>query len=330
MKILFDNVDLASTSGPNSFAAKLAFALRARGHTIVSMIGANQGTPFDVALAFIQHGVSQGFDKPIVARLGGMHYMNDPRLSWEQNNAGNFTLYQMAEHVIFQNAWCKGLYSSVIYPLDNSETTTISNGTDLIEIREIEPERDHGCTGKLWVACSTWRPNKRLLENVRFFKKHRGPNDRLVIIGDTSQALDWKRVAAIIKDLDVAYIGSQPWRTQIAWMKAADYFIHLALNDANPNVVVDAAACGCDIICASSGGTHTIPAKHMKVVPEADGAEWWYRKSMEEIDVLYPALSANAGWHVASHVSYLTAGLLDIKVTARQYEQVLQRVVDEQ
>ena len=129
MKILFDNVDLASTSGPNSFAAKLAFALRARGHTIVSMIGANQGTPFDVALAFIQHGVSQGFDKPIVARLGGMHYMNDPRLSWEQNNAGNFTLYQMAEHVIFQNAWCKGLYSSVIYPLDNSETTTISNGT---------------------------------------------------------------------------------------------------------------------------------------------------------------------------------------------------------
>jgi len=35
-------------------------------------------------------------------------------------------------------------------------------------------------------------------------------------------------------------------------------FIHLAYLDHCPNVVVDAQACGCEVVCSSTGGTNEI------------------------------------------------------------------------
>ena len=40
--------------------------------------------------------------------------------------------------------------------------------------------------------------------------------------------------------------------------KRSKKFIHLAYLDHCPNVVVDAQAAGCEIICSSTGGTHEI------------------------------------------------------------------------
>ena len=40
--------------------------------------------------------------------------------------------------------------------------------------------------------------------------------------------------------------------------KRSSTFVHLAYLDHCPNVVVDAQAAGCKIVCSSTGGTHEI------------------------------------------------------------------------
>ena len=51
--------------------------------------------------------------------------------------------------------------------------------------------------------------------------------------------------------------------------KSSKYFIHLAWLDHCPNVVVDAMACGCQIICSSDGGTKEVAGKNAIVIQES-------------------------------------------------------------
>jgi len=64
-------------------------------------------------------------------------------------------------------------------------------------------------------------------------------------------------------------------------MRASKHFIHLARYDACPNVVIDARAAGCHIICCSEGGTKEVAGKGATVVVE----EPW---DMNPIDVDNP------------------------------------------
>ena len=62
---------------------------------------------------------------------------------------------------------------------------------------------------------------------------------------------------------------------------ASTHFIHLAWLDHCPNVVVDARACGCKIICSSSGGTKEIAGPDAIVIEED---EW----NFEPINLYQP------------------------------------------
>ena len=55
--------------------------------------------------------------------------------------------------------------------------------------------------------------------------------------------------------------------------KASSYFVHLAWLDHCPNVVVDARASGCKIVCSSSGGTKEIAGLSAVVIEED---EWGF------------------------------------------------------
>ena len=52
--------------------------------------------------------------------------------------------------------------------------------------------------------------------------------------------------------------------------KASKYFLHLAWLDHCPNVVVDAMACGCTVICSSAGGTKEIAGDNAIIIEEND------------------------------------------------------------
>ena len=70
------------------------------------------------------------------------------------------------------------------------------------------------------------------------------------------------------KQKNIFYVGSLTITELISVYKRADYFLHLAWLDHCPNVVVDARAAGCQIICSSAGGTQEIAGPEAIVIEE--------------------------------------------------------------
>ena len=251
MRIIFDNVDFSSSSGPNSFAGKLAKSLMKMGHKI------NEGPECDVQLAFIQASQILG---PIVQRLDGIYFNSEQ--DWKTLNKPIQETYNLATAVIFQSKFNKELTEK--YFGKKPDNIVINNGTDLDLIEKIDPI-SHPELDKfenIWSCASSWRPHKRLSENVRYFLEHSSEKDCLVIAGNNP---DYE-----INHERVFYVGSLSWHQLIALYKRSKYFLHLALMDHCPNVVVDARAAGCKIICSSSGGTKEIAGSNSVIIQDMD------------------------------------------------------------
>ena len=74
----------------------------------------------------------------------------------------------------------------------------------------------------------------------------------------------------IVNHPRIFYVGTLGSDELLSLFKASTYFIHLAYLDHCPNVVIDARACGCRIVCSSSGGTKEISGKNAIVIQEPD------------------------------------------------------------
>jgi len=252
LKILFDNADFSSSSGPNSFARKLAEELLKRKHSV------NEMSDPDIQLSFIM--ASQNIGIPIIQRLDGIYFNSEQ--DWKSLNTPIKQTYDIATGIIFQSNFNKVL--SEKYFGKKIKSIVINNGTDLSVIESI-PALKHPAIDNfenVWSCASSWRPHKRLKENVRYFLEHGAPNDCLVIAGDHP---DYK-----IQHERVFYIGNLTWDQLISLYKRSKYFIHLALMDHCPNVVVDARASGCKIICSSSGGTKEIAGKNSVIIQDME------------------------------------------------------------
>jgi len=238
MKIQFENVDFNSRSGPNGFGLKLARQLARDGHELTNE------TP-DVRLAFIQSDNS--FDSTIL-RLDGI-YFNSAQ-DWERMNEPIKKSYDHARAVIVQSEFDKQLVFRFFGERENVHV--IRNGTDVETIERLPPylDSDVFLREKVWMCASSWRPHKRLAENIRLFQKYAERDSHLVVAGANAQSY--------AKGLDltgVHFVGDLTWEIMIAWMKSAAHFVHLAWLDHCPNVVVDAKACGCRLHVSDSGGT---------------------------------------------------------------------------
>ena len=254
MKIFFENVDLSSRSGPNSFGKKLHDSLSKRDHEIIT--GIPETIP-DVQLAFIASGYRLA---PTVQRLDGIYFNIDQ--NFDELNIPIEATYQSADAVIFQSEFNKRLTFHYFGKKENSHV--ISNGTDIDLISAIKPmESDVLDTFEnVWTCASSWRPHKRLSENIRYFLEMSSINDCLIIAGSNPDVR--------ISNPRVFYAGDLDWQTLISLYKRSKYFLHLAFLDHCPNVVVDARASGCKIICSSTGGTSEISGKNSIVIEEGE------------------------------------------------------------
>ncbi len=253
MKIFLDNVNLESSSGPNSFGRKLAQRLTTTGHTLVG----HRDSP-DVQLSFIQ--MMERSKAPLIQRLDGIYF--NSRQDWATMNGPIKDTYERATSVIFQSAFNWRLTQR--YFGASRCGHIINNGTDIVAIQGIQPIKHHAFDGfeNVWCCASFWRPHKRLDDNVRYFVEHAGPNDCLIIAGHVDD------VTKLHKDNRIFLVGDIPWETLISLYRRSKYFIHLAFLDHCPNVVVDARAAGCHIICSSSGGTQEIAGLNSTVIEE--------------------------------------------------------------
>lgn len=250
MKILIDNVDFSSRSGPNCFASKLAKQISYSGHIVADP------NDYDVALAFIQ--TTRAHKKPVVHRLDGIWFNNEQQ--YEVMNKPIEATYNNADAVIFQSSFNKKLTEAFFgahknsYIIHNGADTSLIDSLDTLDIPQLEGFQN------VYVCASTWRPHKRLSENVRYFMETAGSNDCLIIAG--------KNPDVKVADPRVFYAGDLEYESLLQLCISADYFLHLAWLDHCPNVVIDARACGAHIICSSSGGTREIAGPDAIVIKE--------------------------------------------------------------
>jgi len=104
-----------------------------------------------------------------------------------------------------------------------------------------------------------------LKDNIRYFLEHKGENDCLVVAGKPDY---------YVKDPNIFYVGELSYEKLLSLYKRSKYFLHLAWLDHCPNVVVDARASGCQIVCSSAGGTREIAGLDSTIIMED---EWDYK-----------------------------------------------------
>ena len=112
----------------------------------------------------------------------------------------------------------------------------------------------------IWSCASSWRPHKRLHENIRYFLEKSPTNAKLIIAGKNITNEDVLRYKDLLNER-IYFFGELKYEELLCLYRRSQKFIHLAYMDHCPNVVVDAQAAGCEVVCSSSGGTKEIVTK---------------------------------------------------------------------
>ena len=295
MKVLFDNVNVTSNSGPNAFGKKLLDQLKKDGHEASTTLS----NP-DVQLSFIF--ATQKKTK-MALRLDGIYF--NTKQDWKSQNKQIQSSYALAEKIVFQSNFNKALSERYFGSKDN---VVINNGTCLESIEKIRaidaPQLDS--FSEIWTCASSWRPHKRLRDNVQYFLECAPGSAGLVVLGENPDYL--------LKHPRVIYASQQSWETCISIYKRSKVFLHLAFLDHCPNVVIDARACGCNLVVSSSGGTKEIAGLDAKIVQDL---EW----DFEPLDLYSPP---------PLDYSKITKNLFDCNIdiadVCRRYVQALENI----
>lgn len=251
MKILLDNVDINSSSGPNSFGRRLAIQAKKIGHVMASEV-----EDPDVQLSFIM--ATQKRTK-VALRLDGIYF--NSRQDWQRMNEPIKRSFDVADLVIYQSNFNKGLTEKYFGVAKRS--IVINNGTCLESITKIQP-LDHPEFNKyseVWSCASSWRPHKRLKENIGYFLEKAPETACMVVAGENPDH--------VIQHPRILYAGKLSWEQCVALYKRSTTFLHLAFLDHCPNVVVDARASGCQLVVASSGGTKEIAGPNSTIIEDS-------------------------------------------------------------
>ena len=250
MKIFTHNFDPKSNSGPNKFTRQMLLNLLNRG--LIETVADQEESDLEFVL------ISQGLlkKKPTVLRLDGIYFNSDQ--DFPNQNRPILYAYQKADHVIFQSQFNKNLTERWWGKKPNS--SVIHNGPDVDLISKVKTDIWDDILGKdtdLWSCASSWRPHKRLSENLRYFVENSNSKSLMAVAGkeaDLNTIKEWNK-----KSGDrIRYVGDLDYYSLISLYKRSSHFVHLAFLDHCPNVVVDAQAAGCKVVCASSGGTREI------------------------------------------------------------------------
>jgi len=250
MKVYTHNFNSNSNSGPNKFTRQLFNCLK---HEYGTQIINNQEMA-DVEFCLIQQDRHKV--KPMLMRLDGIWFNSDQ--NYEQQNAPIKFSYDNADAVIFQSEFNKKLTHHWFGSHVNGHI--IHNAANISMTRNANSQffdRRFGKNTELWSCASSWsgRPHKRLNENIRYFLEYAPKDSHLAIAGSIGMD-DAKRL--IPNNKRIHLMGELDYISLLALYKKSTTFIHLAYLDHCPNVVVDAQAAGCKIICSSTGGTSEI------------------------------------------------------------------------
>jgi len=246
MKIFTHNFNPTSNSGPNKFTRTLINQLVRDNKVVIS-----SQEEADVEFCLIQQQFYKV--KPMVLRLDGIWFNSDQ--DYNRQNAPIIFSYQNADAVVFQSEFNKKLTESWFGQHKNSYV--IHNAADLNLIKSANLnywDKKFGKDTEVWACASSWRPHKRLNENIKYFLEF-APKHAIFAIAGGLGMDDAKKLP---NDKRIVLMGDLDYMSLLSLYKRSSTFIHLAYLDHCPNVVVDAQAAGCKIVCSSTGGTSEI------------------------------------------------------------------------
>ena len=258
MKVFTHNFNPNSNSGPNKFTRTLFNKLIKDKNLVLC----NQHEA-DVEFCLIQQQAHKV--KPMVLRLDGIWFNSEQE--YDKQNAPIKFAYKNADAVVFQSKFNKMLTEKWFGKHNNSHI--IHNAADSALISRIDKNywnSKFGINVEVWTCASNWRPHKRLKENVRYFLEF-APKDAVLAIAGKLPIDEAREILA--KDDRIYFLGELDYVSLLSLYRRSNTFIHLAYLDHCPNVVVDAQAAGCKVICSSSGGTSEI-VNRGKVIIEDD------------------------------------------------------------
>lgn len=259
MKVLPTNFNPNSDSGPNSFTKNLLDIFTNQYDISIC----NTLASADIEFCLIESPIEKSV--PRITRLDGIYF--NTLQDYNSLNDRIKKTYLDSDAVVFQSQFNKKLIQTWFGSHDNGHV--ILNGANAKKIDSVEKADTSLIFGEreIWMCASTWRPHKRLNENIRYFLQFGDKDSILFIAGKGVTKEDFAGFENLINKR-IFYIGHTDWNSLISLYKASSHFIHLSFLDHCPNVVVDAAACGCKIICSSSGGTKEIIAADKTIVKD--------------------------------------------------------------
>jgi glycosyltransferase involved in cell wall biosynthesis len=259
MKVYFDNVSWdAEHTGPNCFAKRLAVQLGNMGHQLADP------DDYDIALVFIEPTNKLDLKKPFIQRLDGIWFKPDQMATGM--NCGIHAAYDKAASVVWQSEFDKQMTQRWF---GERKGVVISNGIEIkrAAVRSEQLIDMRATFDKIFVCSANWHPQKRLRDNVEVFRRLRDtqfPNSCLVVLGSNP---DYH-----VADKGVFYAGSIRHDLCAEVYAVADWMIHMAWLDHCPNVVVEAIAQGCPVLCSSEGGTKELVSRgnNGRVIADAE------------------------------------------------------------
>ena len=259
MKIFTHNFNPDSNSGPNKFSRTLFNSLTKNNDVSIT----NNQQDADVEFCLIQQSVRKV--KPMVLRLDGI-WFNSEQNFVQQNKPIQYA-YKNADAVIFQSSFNKKLTERWFGVHKNSHV--IHNAADLDLIRGVNKsfwDNKFDKDTEVWSCASNWRPHKRLKNNVEYFINF-APKDSILAIAGGLPMDEAKNILFLDKRIHI--LGDLDYMSLLSLYRRSSTFIHLSYLDHCPNVVVDAQAAGCHIVCSSTGGTSEIVTSGTVIQEEA-------------------------------------------------------------
>ena len=162
VKIFFDNVNFGSNSGPNNFAKKLASQIKEFNND--DLIVVSKENNINCQISFIQTNLKLA---PNILRLDGIYFNSEQ--SWKEMNEPIKNSYESSDAIVYQSGFNKFLIEKYFGLHDNSYV--IHNGTRIDWVNSISPleHKDIDKFENIWCCASSWRPHKRLKENINYF-----------------------------------------------------------------------------------------------------------------------------------------------------------------
>ncbi len=255
MRVHLDNVNMGSSSGPNSFGKRLAMGLIESGHDLELYDGTNA----DISIVFIEPS-GRPLAKKVIQRLDGIWFSPS---EFETKNSAIKNLYQRADGVIWQSEFDKGMTTK--WWNNPKKGSIIRNGINAPKIKSFQIpalEQLRQQYEMLFVCSANWHPQKRLLTNIELYKHLRNfySSSALIVLG-----LNPTQIA----DPHIFYAGSQPHEVCLEIFSAANWMLHTAWLDHCPNTVVECLSQDTPVVCSDQGGTKELVQNYGVILKES-------------------------------------------------------------